>query len=384
MNDIKQEQTKSLLPYIKSISKQDYSYDLNKIHCDTINYAISVGLGSILNLSIKSNSSLYDSNLQNALLGADLTAQVLNGGNITALLEILHADKKLAEDIILLKGISTSMWLYPKPYMRTMGDIDLLVSEKNQPKLEKLCAELGYSQQSDESPSFYENLHHSMPFYHPKKNVWIEVHTSLFPTSSPLSKESVFAKENTQAHVLLRKYEGHNVTHLDISLQLVYTCAHWAHEHNWGKGIIRIIDILYILNNTEQIIDWKKIYFWLNDSPVSANYLYLILSFFHKNELVNLPDELLNKVKKYTNGLNDLNLKLLHFLIETYLFKGQSFGKLLSMSNATIVWNGLLSPTRYPVNNLLSLPWKIIFPPQNPQRFSISFQMNRIKHLLFA
>jgi len=383
MNNSNQQKTQSLLPYIKSIQKKDYSYDLNNIHSDTINYAIHVGLGSILNLSIKTNPSLYDSNLHNVLLGADLTAQVLNGANITALLEILHADTKLAKDIILLKGISTSIWLYPKPYMRTMGDIDLLVSEENQPKLEKLCTELGYSQKSDEPSSFYENLHHSMPFYHPKKNVWIEVHTSLFPTSSPLSKESIFIKENTKANVLHRKHEGYNVAHLDISLQLVYTCAHWAHEHNWSKGIIRIIDILYIINNTEQIINWEKIYLWLNDSPVSANYLYLILSFFHKNELVNLSDEILNKVKEHTKGLNDFNIRLLHCLIETYLFKGRSFGKLLSISNTTIIWNALLRPTNYPVINLLSIPWKILFPPQNPKRFSISFQISRIKHLLY-
>jgi len=384
MNYTKKQQTLSLLPYIKSIQKKDYSYDLNNIHSDTINYAIHVGLGSLLNVSIKSNPSLYDSNLQSVLLGADLTAQVLNGSNITALLEILHADTELAKNIILLKGISTSIWLYPKPYMRIMGDIDLLVSDEDQPKLEKLCTELGYSQKSDEPSSFYENLHHSMPFYHPKKNVWIEVHTSLFPTSSPLSKENIFIKANTKTHTLHREFEGYDVVHLDISLQLVYTCAHWAQEHNWSKGIIRIIDILFIINNTEKIINWEKIFIWLDDSPVSANYLYLILSFFHKNELVNLPDGILNKVKEYTNGLNNFNLRLLHYLIERYLFKGRAFGKRFSINNATIIWNALLEPTNYPVFNLLSLPWKIIFPPQNPRRYSISFQISRIKHLLFT
>ena len=69
--------------------------------------------------------------------------------------------------------MSMATQYYPKPHMRTMGDIDLLVDSGYQVELEKICMELGYHQESHRSAEYYDKHHHSIPFYHQDKKIRI-------------------------------------------------------------------------------------------------------------------------------------------------------------------------------------------------------------------
>ena len=70
-----------------------------------------------------------------------------------------------------------------------MGDIDLLVTEQEQDPFEGILRSKNYLQRSACPPSYYTDHHHSMPFWHPRYGVWIEVHTRLYPDVANVFRE---------------------------------------------------------------------------------------------------------------------------------------------------------------------------------------------------
>jgi hypothetical protein len=68
---------------------------------------------------------------------------------------------------------------------------------------------------------------------------------------------------------------------------------------------------------------------------------------------------------------------ILRGLLDRYAMQGRPFGGLASESSVRIVWNALLAP-RSAAQNLLSVPWNVLFPPGNPRRFSPGFQLRRL------
>lgn len=381
MSKLNVKKINTLLPFLKYIRKGECLYDLNDLDRKTIQYAIDSGLGQILHHYSKKHPQRENSYFHYDLLSTDFTSRILIGNHLDALLEIYQTDPDFTKSILLLKGISTCLRYYPEPHLRTMGDVDLLVSKVYQTHLEKICHSLGYLQTSHLPLEFYINLHHSMPFYHPKKNVWIEVHTMLFPLTSSVAYEEVFKIDEVLNQTCSINYNNYSFKILVKEYELIYICAHWAIEHNWMKGLIRIVDIIYILNTNNGDTDWNKILTWLKRSPVTASYLYLILTYLYKNDLVELPNEFIKKLSFIQNKFNSLNLIILHTLIEKYLVEGRKFGNVLTINNVTTIWITLTQGPSSPISNILRLPWNIFFPPDNPKRFNIMFLLSRFKKI---
>ena len=214
-----------------------------------------------------------------------------------------------------------------------------------------------------------------MPFYHPEKKIWIEIHTSLFPLSS---SEEIFKPEHIFNRTFNSQYYTYNVKYLVKEFELIYTCAHWALENNWMKGLIRIVDILYILNKTDDKIDWNIVLTWLEKSPVTASYLYLVLSYLVNNNYISLPTNVLINLSNKQKKLNTINLFILHKLIDKYLIEGRQFGSFLTINNVDIIWNTLTQGSDIPLINLLQIPWNLLFPPENIKRYNLKFQLSRI------
>ena len=66
---------------------------------------------------------------RDVLLSADLTAQVRFGNLCEAAVEVVDACQRVGVRPTLLKGISISHQHYPIPYLRPMGDLDILVPD---------------------------------------------------------------------------------------------------------------------------------------------------------------------------------------------------------------------------------------------------------------
>ena len=369
-----------LLSLLKSASNKSISYSIDD---DSIlNDAIEIGLGPVLFYALQNNPEVKPQLSYPNLLSAELTSKILTSNYLEALHDIFDlCSEDLLKNIILLKGISIALQFYPKPHMRTMADLDILIEKKYEKELENICYELGYRQKSELPQEYYDALHHSMPFYHPEKNIWIEIHSALFPSHHTVSYEPVFSTKNILANTATITVEKHKVRRLSSELQLIYTCSHWVQEHNWMKSLMRVLDIIYIINNDGDELKWDVIKDWSGDN-ISTAQLYLILSLIKKYKLAEIPDEFLLLLFRKQKTLNKLNTYILHKLIIKYSFEHQAFGGLFSESLTSLIWRSLILSKNPPLINLFFLlPWNIVFPPKNKNRFTLSFQMSRLSNL---
>lgn len=370
-----------LIAFLQAVAQGRDDFDLSTFDPVAFEWALKAGLGPLL-YHISRNSRNIDSFVRqySSLLGADLTARVLTGVLLDALDEILVTFSALTRDITLLKGISVCQRHYPEPHHRTMGDIDLLVPPELRPKLESLLMDLGYSQQSEYPEEFFTTHHHSMPFFHPVRRVWVELHTALFSSTATVSKDKVFSLENIEKNTVRIVQDGQQTNHLSDELNIVYVCSHWAESFDRARGLIPLLDVLYTLKNKNAELDWDKILAWLKNSMASTH-LYLVLTFLQRQELISISAEIMHKLSLAKKNMNKLNNRILHALIMTYFVRGKPFTHITSETNVSIVWDTLLSP-RAATMNLVYIPWNLLFPPSNPKRMNPAFQLSRVRSAL--
>jgi hypothetical protein len=302
------------------------------------------------------------------LQGADLTARLLTAGLHDALEDIFRARPNLAAQVTLLKGIASSQLYYPAPHLRTMGDIDLFVPQEKKAEFETLLQQLGYQQRSWLPASYYDDHHHSMPFYHLAKNVWIEVHTSLINPNSILSGEEVFSVGNVRANLQPMLFRGIRTNRMSDEMQLVYTCSRWADELDPVRGMHPMLDVLLLLKTRQQALDWDKVIRWLQHSSAAAR-VYLLLTYLVHTGLLAFPQGIAVRIAVASHRIGRINTAILYRLITAYLMQGKTFDRIATKNNVGIIWGTLLRPKSGWLN-LLSLPPALLFPPGDTQRFS--------------
>lgn len=357
------------------------SNDLVLLDESTHRWVAHVGLAPLLCHLIQNQPRYKQAvTLPPTLVSADMAARVAVADYLDSLEEILATSADIAQDITLLKGISACLHLYPQAYLRSMGDIDLLVPKNTQGPLEALLLSLGYRQQSTRPAEFYKTHHHSMPFVHPQKQTWVEVHTALL-SNSEVATDRIFSLSQIQSQIVPITFRGHRTNRLSVEQELIYLATHWALERKcFAGGVMPFVDMLYLLRKHGHEFDWDRLVIWLKDSP-AAVYVNLMLGFLVKNGIVSLPSELLTKLaaaQKYPLGASE---SILYKLIDNYSMRGRRSGAITSEANLSILWETLLLP-RPAWENLLTAPWNILFVPENPRRFSPAFQFSRISRML--
>lgn len=370
-----------VITFLQAAVQNKDDLDLSIFDLEAFQWILEAGFGPLLYRTSQNSPAISTfTRQQSALLSADLTARVLTGVLLDALDEILISSSALAQDITLLKGISLCQRHYPEPHIRTMGDIDILVPAEIRSKVESKLRDLGYSQQSEYPEEFFSTHHHSMPFFHPAKHVWIEVHTALFPLTATVANDRVFSPQHIATQIMSSTDGKFQTNHLTDEMNIIYLCSHWAETFNQQRGLIPVLDVIYILMNKNSAINWDKILAWLQNSMASAH-LYLMLTFLQRQELISVPAEVIRRLALTKKNLNKLNNRILHALIMAYLVRGKPFTHISSETNVSIVWSSLLSP-RPATMNLVSIPWKVLFPPSNPKRMNLGFQLHRIRSAL--
>jgi hypothetical protein len=326
----------NLLALLCTVSKDNELPLLCLFNDRQVRWIIEAGLGPFFWFASQKESE-EDSQPRRDLKAADLTTRFINDVQLETLSEILVRCRNLLPPITLLKGSSTGTELYPQPHLRLMRDLDLLVDPKEQPKLESILLDMGFQQRSTNSREFYATHHHSMPFYHKGKDVWVEVHRGLFPPSNKLAKLPVFSARNIKAELKPSWLNGIPVMRLSTELQIVYTASHWALELKREGGFFALLDILYLLKRAPNI-RWDVILNWIRDS-VAATHLYLILSYLNKNKIIQLDKEILTDLFARQRSFGSLNLKIAHHLITRYTVAGKIP---VAPGKVAILWENLL------------------------------------------
>lgn len=311
------------------------------------------------------------------LKGARLTAKVLTNTLNSAMTEIIDHCQPKVEKIVLLKGISIADQYYPAAELRPMRDIDFLVEKKDLAKVEEVLIQLGYQQESDLPKSFFNDYHHSMPFFHPETGVWVEVHTGLFSGKKQIQDSQLFCVNNLLDKLVKSTFNERDVYRLSNEYQLIYTVSHWCLEFKQFGGSIALFDIIYLLKNSS-VPDWEQILSWL-DSDRLGWFLFLALGYLKQNNILEIDDKFYNRLKRHNKIGDALKMRILYYIIDKYLVAENPFGKVVTSGNVGIIWDTLLSGN-HPMLSVLTIPINLVFPPKNPRRFNFQYQMQRLKN----
>jgi len=307
-----------------------------------VHWAIESGFGPLLWYTTRAAAGAAASPLWPLVQGTDLAARLLTAEQCEAMGEILEACRGRMPPVTLLKGISISAQYYPVPHLRLMRDLDVLVDETALPTLESVLSTLGYRQQSHLPPTFYATHHHSRPFVHPARGLWVEIHRGLFPPSSRLGMDRLFWRETLDQQRQLSAFRDHEVFRLSPEWQLVYIAAHWAFEFP-RSGLVALLDMIYLLRRTASAFDWARLLDWLEGSAAAAP-LYLLLTYLDAYHVVDLAPEVLRNLSMRQHVLGPVSLALMQRLLDRYLMAGPPTGLVLSAHRLEILWQTLLAP----------------------------------------
>jgi Uncharacterised nucleotidyltransferase len=347
-----------LIALLQAASQGRHDLLLSAFPEQQIRWAVRTGLGPLLWYATTWDAAVAHSPLWPLLHGTHLTAQVLSDERFEAMGDILDACEGRVPSVTLLKGISIAEQYYPAPLLRPMTDLDFLVEETAIPSVESLLYKLGYRQQSHRPREFYASHHHRMPFLHPQHGIWVEVHRGLFPSSTTLATTRVFSHQHLTRQLRPSTFQGRPVTRLSDALQIVYIAAHWAFEFKSIGGMLAMLDLIYLLKQTQEAIDWEAMFDWL-DGSIAATHLYLMLTYLTRYGLIDIPPQRLHELSWRQRSFGPVHLHIMHKLVDRYMIDRPPSGRLCSAFHLDILWRTLLVPGS-PWRNLLRVPWNVL------------------------
>ena len=359
-----------MLSLLRAAAEERDDLPLAAFNDTQVQWAVETGLGPLLFRSTKAHPQATSAPLWPLIRGADLTARMLTSERYDAMCEILDVCAERVPPLLLLKGMSICDQYYPEPHLRLMRDMDFLVDAETIPTVEAILRQLGYRQQSHNPPEFYATHHHRMPFFHPRRHIWVEVHQQLFPAYNRVSTDRVFSLPHLKTQCRPSTFQGRSVRRLSDALQIIYIASHWATEFRGIGAMVALLDLIYLLKQIQDPDVWGHIGEWLPHS-VAVVHLCLLLTYLQKYRLIHIAPEILRTLFRQQYVFGTLNLKLMHALIDRYMVDGKPFGHVRSLRHLDIVWQTFLLPGP-PWQNLLRVPWNLFIASRLVRR-SITF-----------
>jgi hypothetical protein len=347
-----------LIRLLEAASQDRTDLTLASLPPGQIRWAVETGLGPWLRRCTANDPDAAASPLWPLVHSADLTARVIAGEQLDAMDEVARVCEDHATPVTLLKGISICEQYYPEPHLRVMRDIDLLIDEDRIPAIESRLLELGYVRMSENPPAFYETHHHTAPFFHPHRRVWLELHRQLLPSNCLGGWAGMFGLEAIRSQLRPSFFRGRPVNRLSDELQLLYLAVHWAFGLQRVGGMVGMLDVSRILNSAPHL-EWERILGWLDGSSAVSTYLCLLLTYLDGRHLANIEPGILREVYSRQRSFGAMNLAALHAVIDRYVVDGRESRFLMSARNFSIVWQNLLGPRR-PSLNALMLLWRLL------------------------
>ena len=324
-----------------------------------IHWAIQSGFGPLCFQVSRNNPENSLVRSWHAIEAADLTARLITAEHLEAMRDILDASSGYVESITLLKGISIAEERYLKPHLRPMRDIDILVSETALARMTTILTHLGYEQVCGKMPEFYADHHHLAPFFNKQRGVWLEVHRRLLSAKNRASGNAIFDPGSVAAQIRSAKFLGRDVGRLSPELELIYSATHWAQDFKITGGMVALMDLLFLLRDEGLRWRWHALLERLTGTAAAA--VYLLLSYFDRCRLGNVPSDFLEQLFLIQRTFGKLSLAAAHSMLDRYAMQGKQIGTFLSRRNLSIAWDGLLrpSPSRY---KPLLIPFNICVP----------------------
>jgi len=349
---------------------------LDRATVQGLSWALAAGLGPLLYRAIRDRPGTVSRELYDRLLGANLAAQVRHGELIDAALDVIELCLAAGVPVTLLKGISISEQHYPEGHLRPMTDIDILLPADAFMSIETQLLRRGYRRGPD---TLGPDPHHGVPLVHPKRDVWLELHTALFQRNSILASNGGFNEHMLASHSLESTFHGLPVRRLSDELQLAYVASYWTQDLSdyriHPSFLPPMLDAIRILSVGSRRFNWDRLPELLTNDMSRAS-VYLLLSYLSRAGIVKVADPVLSGLALGQNLVSVAERTLIHSFIEYSLVRGRPF----RLFNSWHIWVNCLEPGNH-LAKVLKLPWRVLFPPGYPHRYNARRQLRRVADL---
>ena len=339
-----------------------------------LNWAFEAGLGPLLHHATLADAERLPATVRSVLLGANLTAQVLQAERLDTVGEIIDICTDIGVPVVLLKGISVSTQFYPESHFRPMTDVDILVPEAGAVAVEAIALRKGFQHGR---PVMEPNSHHREPLYHREKHTKVEIHTGLFQNPR-LRQGRLFDPARVLLESVPCQIHGRQARCLPDDLQLAYIASSWTKDLSeqpiHPSLITPVFDAIHLLRASGGTLDWHKLFASLDNELAAASLYVLIVCLVRMNH-PGVPPSLVAALRDRQSIIGERELRILLALIDDFLVAGRPF----PFFNSWHVWVNLFKPGAH-TGKLLMLPWRIAFPPTYPHRFNVLLQARRVKH----
>ncbi|HEU5209718.1 MAG TPA: nucleotidyltransferase family protein, partial [Longimicrobiales bacterium] len=149
--------------------------------------------------------------------------------------DLLRALAGAGVPVILLKGAALAAGVYPDPALRSMGDIDLLVRERDLPRARDAAIRLGYRPEGEAAE------HHLPPLRRPGATM-VELHSHIESPSAPFRIDTEGLWERAQT-IRTADCEARTLCAEDLLLHL---CLHLSYHHRFGLGRAEGMDLKHL------------------------------------------------------------------------------------------------------------------------------------------
>ena len=338
-----------------------------------IGWTLDAGLGPLLYTTVTQHLAQINPGLRARLLGADLTARVEHGERVDAALDVIELCRDVEVPVTLLKGISIGEQHYASGHLRPMTDIDILLPEESYAAIEALLIRRGYRHGPE---VLGEGSHHGVPLIDPKRGVWIELHTALFPRTSKFRQNDAFGAAHVARESAESAFHKIPVRRLTAELQLAYVASYWTADLSVRRihpsFLMPVFDAVRLTSGTRGALDWSRLVEVVPNDAARASLL-LLLDCLRSNAGVDVPSSVMDRLGSEQAYVGALERRLIGTIIDRYLIAGRAF----RWFNSWHLWTNLLD-TGHSMIKLTRLPWRILFPPDNPQRYDLQFQLARV------
>jgi hypothetical protein len=176
-----------------------------------------------------------------------------------AMAEVLPVFQADGVDVLLVKGIALSQFIYSSPGYRPMRDIDLLVKKTDLKKAENVLLKLGF--RPDKEHDIPSDYYHLVPYTKVIEGlaVSIELHHNLLPFDGnyplwPYDKSSQSART-----IVIENIEAHTLS-LEQSLWYAYLHGFRAPLTYEEFRFIHVADIVNLVERYSNRFNWQQIF----------------------------------------------------------------------------------------------------------------------------
>lgn len=346
---------------------------------------LDAGLGPLLFHATKESQGAVPDIWRDVLHAEDLTARVRHGNLCDAMLEILDACDAAGVPVTLLKGISIADQCYPLAHLRPMGDIDILVSEEHCIWLEEALLQRGYEPKAGYVADAGEP--HRAPLLDPKRGVWVEVHTALFPAGDRLLSNSLFSASQIARDEAASSFHGRPVRRLSREMQLAYIASYWIRDLSRNpfhpSFVTPLVDAILLVEAAGPAPDWERVLACLDNEMATAS-LHIMLSYISSRGLASSISPIVSKLASRQHIVGAPERRMAMSMIDANLVGGRPFlGRFGSRHPmiALSVFFSLLEPGSR-LGKLLTLPWNVLFPPWIANRYTLRYHADRVRRFL--